>query len=143
MTNMLDLLNQQTLGTKESPEGQWSAVSLEELAEIARSLAIPELSGSLLGANLCVSGVDRFTLIPRGSTLWFPEDAILRVERENKPCKYPGEEIALVYPQVDPLRFPKAAEGKRGLVGVVYRAGIIRPGDKITIKIHEPQPYFI
>jgi hypothetical protein len=122
---------------------QWSAVSIEELILLARRLRTGVIRSALLGANLSVSGINRFSQIPRGSTLWFPGDAVLMVEEENMPCVYPGKEIAKIYPQVEPSLFVKNAMGLRGLVGVVQRAGVIGEKDNVRVILYKPKTYLI
>ncbi len=120
---------------------QWSAVSVEELAQIAQKLDTGEIDPSLLGANISFSGVENFTQLTRGTVIRFPEDTILLVEEENTPCVNPGQEIAKVYNHVNPSHFVKAAMGMRGLVGVVYRSGIVRINDVVDIKVYRPKAY--
>lgn len=117
---------------------QWSAVSSEELAVVAERLGLDFLDPALLTANICVSGIPDFTRLPRGTTLWFPSGAILTVEEENEPCLGPGKEINACHPKVPPAAFPKAAVHMRGLVGVIYRAGIIKVGDAVEVKAYQP-----
>ncbi|MBI3558807.1 MOSC domain-containing protein [Candidatus Gottesmanbacteria bacterium] len=124
---------------------QWSAVSIEENGEIANELQVEKIEPEWLGANLSFSGIKGLSLIPKGSTIWFPEDTVLTVEDQNQPCVWPGQEIAKHYPEVDQVHFPpkfvKAAMSRRGLVGTVYRAGIARVGDEVKVQIYEPKHY--
>jgi hypothetical protein len=114
---------------------QWSAVSREELEKIKQAMDLPELSPELLGANICFSGHDSLTLLPRGSMIWFPSGAVLTVEGENEPCMGPGRAIAKRFPQVKAAQFPKAAKQLRGLVGIVYCAGVVKLGDRAVVKL--------
>jgi MOSC domain-containing protein YiiM len=114
---------------------QWSAVSREELEKIKQALNLPDLSPQLLGANICFSGHDSLTLLPRGSMIWFPSGAVLTVEGENEPCMGPGRAIAKRFPQVKAAQFPKAAKQLRGLVGIVYCAGIVKLGDQAVVRL--------
>jgi MOSC domain-containing protein YiiM len=114
---------------------QWSAVSVEELDRIKQAMSLPDLPPELLGANICFSGNDSLTLIPRGSMIWFPSGAVLTVEGENEPCMGPGRVIAKRFPQVQAARFPKAAKQLRGLVGIVYRAGVVKLGDQAVVRL--------
>jgi len=143
-TKAADSRNPQYLRGSEMRNGrQWSAVSPNELAMIAELMGIPEIDAGWLGANLALTGIPNLTRLPRGSKLTFPEDAVLLVESENKPCIGPGETIATKYPNYD-LRasiFPKAAIGRRGLVGVVEREGVIRLEDVVAVTIYEPKAY--
>lgn len=120
---------------------QWSAVSAEELAIVAERMSLAEIDPKFLSANLTLSGVPNFTSLPRGTELRFPDQTILVVEEENDPCLGPGKEIASVHPDKKPQEFVKAALHLRGLVGVVYRAGYIRVGDAVEIRVYEPRSY--
>ena len=110
---------------------QWSAVAPDELAEAARLMGIERIEAGWVGANLAFSGIPNFTLLPKGTKLIFPSGAVLVVEAENMPCVGPGRVIAAHYPDhnLTPQRFPKAAMNKRGLVGVIERAGVVRVGE--------------
>src|SRR6478672_8004749 len=66
-------------GTPIRNSRQVSIVSSAELAEIARALGIPEVKPEWLGANLVVDGVERLSMLPRGSRLFFPGDAVVAV----------------------------------------------------------------
>ena len=88
----------QPAGTRRRNERQWSGVSVEELAQISERLDLTQpLSASTLGANLCVEGIPDFSLLPKGTTLWFPSGAVLQVEEYNPPCADMGEKIAAAH----------------------------------------------
>lgn len=116
---------------------QVSIVSREELAEVAATLGLPKIEPKWLGANLLFSGVPNLSLLPPGTRLYFPGGAVLVVEGENDPCVKPGRVLHDLYPEKlpKPGLFPKAALHKRGLVGWVERAGIIRQGDPVKIVV--------
>ncbi len=122
---------------------QWSAIALDELAETAQVMGIDRIDPSWLGANLAFTGIPHFTLLPKGTKLIFPSGAVLLVEAENEPCVGPGKVIASKYPdhQLSPNLFPKAAIHKRGLVGVVERAGVVHVGDVVTVQVYEAERY--
>lgn len=120
---------------------QWSGVAKEELAVIAQRLALPSLEACLFDANIEFTGVDKFTQLPPGTKLWFPQDTILKVEEDNEPCTQPGRKIAEVYPSVNPSDFVKAAWGLRGLVGTTFRAGVISVGDIVRVERYKPRTY--
>lgn len=126
---------------------QWSAVSPEELEAIARAMGIPCIDPGWLGANLALIGIPNLTKLPEGTRLVFPEHAILLVKGENLPCTGPGEIIATKYPDkgLKANQFPKAAIGRRGLVGTVEEPGngIIRLHDIVMVQVHQPQMYSI
>lgn len=130
-------------GTEMRNDRQWSAVSLEELNIIAQSMGVPKIDAGWIGANLSLSGIPNLTRLPKGTKLIFPKDAVLLVEAENLPCVGPGKVIASKYPElgIKPNSFPKAAMGKRGLVGVVERLGTITLRDVVLVKVYEPTIY--
>ena len=135
--------DKQAKGTVRRNERQWSAVSVEELTYITQRLELTEpLSAETLGANLCLEGIPEFSLLPKGTTLWFPSGAVLSVEEYNPPCADMGAQIASKYTthSNDPLNatswMPPAA-GRRGLVGVIDVAGEIRAGDEVEVRVYE------
>jgi hypothetical protein len=130
-------------GTVIRNDRQWSAVSVEELAQISERLDLAEpLQASTLGANLCLEGIDDFSLLPRGSRLKFPSGAALMVEEYNPPCMYMSAQVALKHTTRSgkPLsrgQWQKPASGRRGIVGVVDVPGVIRLGDTVTVEVFE------
>ncbi len=131
-------------GTVRRNERQWSAVSVEELAEIQQRMDLKEpLTAASLGANICLAGVPNLSRLPKGTTLTFPSGAELVVEEYNPPCREMGQKLASIHTTNSgrPLGdsdFSKAAHYSRGLVGVVNVAGIIKAGDEVTIKPYAP-----
>ncbi len=127
-------------GTVRRNERQWSGVSTEELDVITRRMELTRpLDASTLGANLCIQGIPEFSQLPGGTRLVFPSGAVLVVEETNPPCADMGEEIEAAYTTMagDPADgrfFPKHSIGLRGVVGVVDVAGVIRPGDRLTLE---------
>ncbi|MDJ0879904.1 MAG: hypothetical protein QNI86_14895 [Halieaceae bacterium] len=130
--------DKQPPGTLRRNERHWSAVSVEELAEITAEMGLAEpLRAETLGANLCLSGVPGLSLLPRGTLLEFSSGAILMVEEYNPPCSDMGAEIAANYSStsgepVEPTAFSQAAKFLRGVVGIVEVAGSISVGDTVT-----------
>jgi MOSC domain len=110
---------------------QFSMLSVEELAEVAAALRIPEVLPEWVGANLAMQGIPNLTMLPPSTRIFFPGDAVLVVDAENLPCTGPGEAIQQHYPDMPKLVqfFPKAAMHKRGVVGWVEREGYIAEGD--------------
>ncbi|MBI1278719.1 MAG: MOSC domain-containing protein [Anaerolineaceae bacterium] len=130
-------------GTMMRNDRQWSAVTPDELAEAARLMGVEFIDPSWVGANLSFTGIPNFTRLPKGTKFVFPSGAVLVVEAENAPCVGPGRVIASKYPDLNlsPNRFPRAAIHKRGLVGVIERAGIVHVGDPVTVQIYEAESY--
>lgn len=135
--------DKQTKGTLRRNERLWSAVSREELHEITGALGLRHpLLASTLGANICVSGIDQFSCLPKGTILKFPSGAELVVEEYNPPCHDMGTMLAETLETANgtPLTstaFSDAARLSRGLVGVVEVPGDIRAGDEVTIVPYE------
>ncbi len=129
-----------------------SAVSAEELAEIAEAMGVPSVPFGCLGENLVVSGIPRFSRLPPGTLLLFrkpggpPRTAAIAVWRENHPCLAPGEAVRARHPHVPGTvasLFPKAAAGRRGVVGSVYCSGYVHAGDEVVAKVPAQDPYSV
>lgn len=135
--------DKQPEGATRRNERQWSAVSIEELAEIQDAMDLSEpLTAASLGANLCLTGIQELSRLPKGTVLKFPSGAELMVEEYNPPCHDMGKQLASKYTTRtgEPLSstaFSKAAKLTRGVVGVVEMAGAISAGDEVTVEIYE------
>lgn len=131
--------DKQPEGTVRRNERQWSAVSIEELAQITASMDLKEpLLASTLGANLCLEGIPDLSRLPKGTILKFPSGAEFMVEEYNPPCLDMGKKLATMHTTNSgkPLRdtaFSTAAQYLRGLVGVVEVPGAINEGDVVTV----------
>ena len=135
-----DSLKQYVRETPISNSRQVSIVSVEELALIAADLGIPEVLPEWVGANLLVSGIPDFTLLPPSTRIMFSSGATLIVDLENQPCRYPADVIEGHHPGHG-LAFPKVATHRRGIVARVEREGEIRNGDTITLFIPPQRIY--
>lgn len=133
-------LTQYPRGTEILNSRQVSIVSVEEMAEVATRLGIPELKPEWVGANLLVSGIPDFTLLPPSTRMMFSSGATLIVDIENAPCRFPAEVIEKHYPGHG-IAFPKVAKHKRGVVARVERAGTIRKGDVIGLYLPPQRLY--
>ena len=127
--------DQYTVGTTIRNTRQISIVSSEELALIADRLSIPAVQPEWLGANLCLSGIERFTQIPPATRLLFCGGVSLVVDVENEPCRGPAEIIDKHHPGVGKY-FVKHAFGCRGITAWVEREGVIEKGDRV--EVHTP-----
>jgi hypothetical protein len=79
--------------------------------------------------------------------LKFSSGVELMVEEYNPPCAEMGEKIAAAFTthSAAPLTkgsFAQAAKFTRGLVGVIEVAGVISPGDKVTVELYK-QPLWL
>jgi len=135
--------DKQPAGTTRRNERQWSAVSIEELAEIRAAMDLTEpLSATCLGANLCLAGIKELSRLPKGTVLKFPSGAELIVEEYNPPCHHMGRELASKGTSrsgrtLSSTAFSKAAKLTRGIVGVVEVGGAISAGDEVTVELYE------
>ncbi len=129
---------------------EFSAVSIEELAKVAQAMGLPNpIPHGCLGENLVLNGIPKLTELPTGTMLFFCKDerqlrtAVLVVWSENMPCQGPGEAIQEKFPDISGLvgLFPKAAIGKRGIVGSIYASGNIHAGDTVIAKIPRQRIY--
>lgn len=123
-------------GTLIRNDRQVSLVSVEELAQVAAGLSLPELRPEWLGANLLISGIPLLTLLAPATRLFFSRGAVLVITAENLPCSNPGRVLQVQFPAVVKLasEFPRAALHKRGLVAVVELPGIIQAGDEVRVQ---------
>jgi len=141
--------DKQAEGTVRRNERQWSAVSVEELAQIRESMDLTDApTPTELGANLCLSGVRDLSRLPKGTVLRFPSSVELIVEEYNPPCHDMGKRLAAIHTtrSGEPLSstaFSKAAKLNRGLVGVVEVAGVINAGDEVQIELYETPSWLI
>lgn len=118
----------------------WSAVSIEEMRQIAESMGIPELKPEWIGANILFEGLDSFSQIPPLSRLVFEDDGpVLVVYEENAPCKYPQPHIEKHTGPTE-KKFASAAKNQRGLVGWVEKAGIAKANQNVELWV--PKYYF-
>ena len=119
---------------------QISILSAEELAGIARDMGLPAVKPEWVGANLVTSGIPDLTLLPPSSRLQFPSGAMIVIDLENLPCRYPAAVIERYHP--DPaMGFVQAARNKRGLVGWIEAEGVVKAGDAITIWVPPQRIY--
>jgi hypothetical protein len=130
-------------GTVMRNERQLSLVSAEDLAEIAVELGMAELKPEWIGANLLLSGIPHFSLLPPRTILMFEGGASVRIDGDNGPCRSSGRSIAAHLPDRPDVEFSfvKAGLHRRGLVGWVEREGVVRPGTTIKARIWEQHIY--
>ena len=68
---------------------QFSMLSIEELAEVARALQLAEVLPEWVGANLAMQGIPNLTLLPPSTRIFFPGDAVLVVDAEKSALYRP------------------------------------------------------
>lgn len=125
-------------GTKIHNNRQWSAVSVEELAEAAKKMGLDALKPEWLGANLLVSGIAGFTALPPLALLRIGDPkngVVLTAYGENKPCLHPHKALEKSLGQTVKVPFTKAANGLRGLVGWVEKPGKAHVADTLEVWI--------
>ena len=135
--------DKQPKGTVRRNERQWSAVSVEELAEIQEAMDLAEpLTATALGANLCLEGIAELSRLPNGTIFRFPSGAELMVAEYNPPCLGMSTKLAETLSTrsgeaLENTAFSKASKLLRGIVGVVEVAGEINRGDEVEITVYE------
>ena len=135
--------DKQPLGMVRRNERMWSAVSVEEIAQISSEMGLAEpLTAADMTANIVFEGFPELSRLPKGTLLKFPSGLELLVEEFCTPCLDKGEELAGRYTRADggelgPTAFPKASKLSRGLVGIVDFAGEACVGDEVEIVIYE------
>ena len=134
------MLKQYKRNTEVRNSRQVSILSLEELAEVAERMGIPAVKPEWVGANMVIRGIPDLTLLPPSTRLQFPSGAMIVVDAENHPCRYPADIIAKHHPEAR-KGFVSAAMHKRGVVGWVEAEGVVRKGDAITIWIPPQRLY--
>jgi hypothetical protein len=125
-------------GTEIWNSRQWSAVSVEEMQAAAYEMGVPDLRADWIGANFLVSGIPEFSKLPSMTRLVFSSGATLLVYDENHPCSLSARSVQKSCPDMSDAQiasFVKSAMGRRGVVGWVERAGIIRPGDSVLVHL--------
>ena len=121
---------------------QITIVSVEELAEIAVALGVPEIRPEWLGANMLVEGLPRLSFLPRGTRIEAAGGAVLACEGYNLPCAQIGRAVAaLSGGTMTPQAVVKAAARRRGVIATVERLGEVGAGDALVAHIPEQWLY--
>jgi hypothetical protein len=119
---------------------QITMLSVEEMADIAQAMGLPDVKASWLGGNLVTSGIPDLTLLPPSTRVQFPSGATLVVDTENLPCRQVSSVIEKIHPEKGGM-FVKAATHKRGLTAWVECEGDVSVGDEIKIFIPPQRIY--
>lgn len=127
-------------GTEIRNVRQISITSSEELACIAENMGIDKIEPSWLGANIVVSGIADFSLIPPSSRLISANGTSMTVDMINGPCKFVGDVIEQLYPGKGKL-FVKAAYNMRGVTAWVECPGELVVGDSLILHVPKQPNY--
>jgi MOSC domain-containing protein YiiM len=119
-------------GTEIRNVRQLSAMSAEELADIAQDLDLTALDPAWIGLSLVVEGLPDFSHVPPGARLQAASGATLVVDMLNLPCNFAGRSVEKAAPGHG-IGFKQAASGKRGVTLWVEREGRISVGDPVRL----------
>jgi len=132
-------------GTEMRNERQLSIVAPDELAEVAARMDIAEVRPEWIGANLLLAGVERLSMLPSGTMLFFKGGVTLKIDAQNGPCRLSGRSIAEHAGMTDvgsgALMFPKVAKRLRGLVAWVEKPGRVACGEEVSVRVPEQWIY--
>lgn len=132
-------------GTEMRNERQISLVAPDELQAAANDMGIPEILPEWMGANIVVSGIPNFSMLPPRTLLFFEGGVTIKIDGQNAPCRVTGKAIAAGVGASDfegtAQGFKDAAKRRRGLVGWVEKPGAIEAGEKITLRLPEQWIY--
>jgi len=130
-------------GTEIRNERQISILAADELAMIAAEMGIAEVRPEWLGGNLLLEGVSRLSMLPARTGLFFAGGVTLRIDAQNRPCRFSGRAIMQHHPDREGLdvAFVKAARRRRGLVAWVEKPGTIAQGEALEVRVPEQWIY--
>jgi hypothetical protein len=125
-------------GTPIRNRRQLTFVSVEELADVARRMQLPEVRPEWLGANVLVEGYPELSTMPIGTRLLLPDGGGLVCEGVNQPCRLPARVLQQQFPGSTAQRdFMRAAFGRRGIAASVEHPEPVRPGARLGIALPE------
>ena len=113
---------------------QFSILSAEEMALIARNMGLENLDPALVGATMVIDGIPDFSHVPPSSRLQGAGGATLVVDMNNRPCVYPARPIEARHKGFGKT-FKPAAAGRRGVTAWVEREGAFELGEAVTLFI--------
>ena len=132
-------------GTEMRNERQLSIVAPDEMTVVAGRMGLPDLKPEWIGANLLLDGIPNLSMLPSGTLLFFKGGVTIKVDAQNKPCRYAGESIAesagMPDREAGSLLFPKVAKRLRGLVAWVEKPGTIVAGEAVSVRVPEQWIY--
>lgn len=113
---------------------QVSIVSVEECAGIAHDMGIERILPGWLGANMAFRNIPELSALPASTRVIFPSGATVFITEENVPCRQPGRVIAHEYHRSELAgEFTRVAIGRRGVLALVEREGVVRADDRLRI----------
>ena len=102
-----------------------------------------EVSPGELGENVTTSGIDLLAL-PRGARLTLGDEAVVEVTELRNPCTQINGLSAGLMKQLIYVDDDGETRRLAGVMSVVLRGGVVRPGDGIRVALpdapHEPLP---
>ncbi|MFD2058578.1 MOSC domain-containing protein [Mesorhizobium calcicola] len=132
-------------GTEIRNERQLSIAAADELAVVAERMGLVAIKPEWIGANLLIEGVPHLSMLPAGTLLFFKDGVTIKVDAQNGPCRIAGRSIAehagMADVEAGALLFPKAAKRLRGIVAWVEKAGMIKAGEEISVRVPEQWIY--
>jgi hypothetical protein len=130
-------------GTEMRNERQLSLLAVDELAAVAEGLGVDKVAPEWIGGNILMDGIAHFSLLPPRTILMFEGGVSIRLDGDNGPCRAAGRSVAKRFAGRGDIEFGfvKAARRRRGVLGWVERAGIIQPGETVTVRIWEQWIY--
>lgn len=102
-----------------------------------------EVAPGELGENVTTSGIDLLSL-PRGARLTLGDEAVIEVTGLRNPCTQINGLSAGLMKELIHVDEDGATVRLAGVMSVVVRGGVVRPGDGIRVTLpdepHEPLP---
>ncbi|MCS7207006.1 MAG: MOSC domain-containing protein [Dehalococcoidia bacterium] len=109
------------------PEPNWRQVSVvaqEVYTDLEEALGI-RLQAGAFGENILVEGLGDLSGLKPGDRLHLGAEAVIEVTQQNRPCAT----LQVHHPDIVGM-----VVGRRGVVGVVLRPGVVRPGDRVWVE---------
>jgi hypothetical protein len=132
-------------GTEMRNERQLTIVSPDDLSMIASGMGIAEVRPEWIGANILLEGIERLSMLPRGTLMFFKGGVTLKIDDQNGPCKLSGRAVAENAGMDDvnagALLFPKVAKRLRGILAWVEKPGRITVGEEVLLRLPEQWIY--
>jgi MOSC domain-containing protein YiiM len=111
-------------GETEPNRRQVTLVAAEVIAALERELSCSIPPGGF-GENILVRGLGDLAWLEEGDMLEFEGGAAVEVTGQNNPC---------ANLQIWHRDMVKAAYGRRGVLAVVARTGVVAPGERIIVR---------